>query len=407
MRPECDVLIQYIDDVLYHPKRAYLDISALPEDCQVLGESIVKLAESVLEANEHAEALTRRDWKEASATSTDNVFAHNIEKIRLMLEDMTDQIQEIVGISQTEVSQEAPASASFENAVAELRRRTSALENERNLFVQFTESASERIIVLDEETGDMLFGNKVARDFHEQNHTYIDDAHTMNQESGCTSANPYSEWLHTVYRPGEDGTMITEYYEVHSLYIIWEHRGAIAHMFSDVTELQKFQDLATKDALTGLYNRAFAIRYLDDAWMRDANLLVAFVDVDYLKYCNDSLGHSQGDEYLSEIAALLQNLACEKVVCRTGGDEFLVITETTDSDVLRTLLEQARAQLGTNKFEGDEEAPKKSFSFGIASRTEEAAGDVSRVLALADERMYIDKLENKRKNHLAFEDDRL
>lgn len=408
MESESRRIARYVDDVLFHPERAHLDVSTLSEENRKLGEGIVCLGTWAIEANAQAEALARREWDCAPGDTGGNVFAGSIEKIRVMLLNMTKQLKDIVEpAAQQEGQDPETVPDDFSGMVRELRRRTSALENERNLFIQFTESASERIVVLDERTGDMLFGNKVAREFHETNREYVDDAHTLNAQSACSSANPYSEWLHKVVRPVADGTVRTEYYEVHSLYIIWENKGAIAHMFSDVTDLVEAQDLASRDSLTGLRNRAFAMGYLEKQAGLGEGAAVAFVDVDYLKYCNDSLGHASGDGYLRQVAELLKGVPCAREVCRTGGDEFLVIARAADAEALAAELGRARQELVAEPFCEEPGSPCKSFSFGIAACGEPGAADVSAMLALADERMYRNKLQNKRENHASYVDDRL
>lgn len=349
-----EMLADYIDDMIMNPGDAQIDISSLPEDYQRLAE--------------------------------------NIRSIQTVLRNMTWHTEKLEN--------------SFNDMVSEMKKRTSALENERNLFIQFTESAKERIVVLDEENGEMLFGNRMAREFHQQNNVYMEKANELNIMSKCGFDNPYNEWVHEVRIPDEAGVMSTQYFQVHSIYIIWENRGAIAHMFSDVTEMQKVRDMAMKDPMTNTYNRRFAMEYMKKLADGNKKFALAFIDVDYLKYCNDEFGHHAGDVYLIEVAEMLQGMGSDKIVCRTGGDEFVVICPESDMPTIRAELEERREELNKKKFD-TKKSIHKSFSFGIAAKEKDDAQSIQMLLGIADEKMYQDKLENKRKNHVAIHDERL
>lgn len=249
MKKETEIFVNFIDQMMQQNESVQLDLSVLSEDDRVLGEKLIQLQ---------------------------RIFTH-----------MNKQAEQVVSGSfqQEEVPGGVPDA--FTDMISEMKKRTSALENERNLFIQFTESARERIVVLDEETGDMLFGNKAARFFHEENVDHMESAHELNNMSKCSIQNPITQWEHEVKIPQEDGTYALEYYQVNSIYIMWENRGAIAHMFSDMTEMRKVRDIAMKDQMTDTYNRHYAMEYLNQLESDGKPYTIGFVDVDYLKYCND------------------------------------------------------------------------------------------------------------------------
>ena len=89
---------------------------------------------------------------------------------------------------------------------------------------------------------------------------------------------------------------------------------------------------AQHDALTGLANRALCLEriqhVLEDALRRNTFFAVAFIDLDRFKMLNDSLGHSFGDQVLVEAGRrLVQGLLGLGLVCRFGGDEFVLIVD--------------------------------------------------------------------------------
>lgn len=90
--------------------------------------------------------------------------------------------------------------------------------------------------------------------------------------------------------------------------------------------------LATHDPLTGLANRALVCERLARLRRKptasQADILVAFVDIDDFKVVNDTLGHAAGDELLRLVAERLSGVVRERdAVGRLGGDEFVVILE--------------------------------------------------------------------------------
>ena len=89
---------------------------------------------------------------------------------------------------------------------------------------------------------------------------------------------------------------------------------------------------ATRDVLTGLFNRRMLEEYLPQAVKRckeaRIGLCLLMIDVDHFKLLNDTLGHAAGDELLKTIGQLIRSTIREKdLAFRCGGDEFVVQLE--------------------------------------------------------------------------------
>lgn len=157
-------------------------------------------------------------------------------------------------------------------------------------------------------------------------------------------------------------------------------------------ELRDKTDLALKDALTGAYNRA---GYEERAaeffarWCRSgADLALVFIDCNKFKEINDTYGHGAGDLVLTKIAAILQSRArASDVVCRFGGDEFVILVPDTDSRGAEVLARSVCEEVLDAGFNDNGRPLDVSISCGI---TQLKTGDDSMeaVIARADEAMY-------------------
>lgn len=136
--------------------------------------------------------------------------------------------------------------------------------------------------------------------------------------------------------------------------------GSVTHyviVFSDITDRKKseadLRRLANYDVLTGLVNRSlFATRLtraIQVAEQTGEKLALLFLDLDRFKYVNDSFGHSMGDALLVEAANRLQSCIDEHhLLCRFGGDEFLILLHDVDdvdmiNHLCNDLLEKIKA----------------------------------------------------------------
>jgi diguanylate cyclase (GGDEF)-like protein len=131
--------------------------------------------------------------------------------------------------------------------------------------------------------------------------------------------------------------------------------GAVAAVLAiGVRNMQLFvetRELSLHDALTGCFNRAYALDALDNEIRRSRRngcpLSILMFDIDHFKAINDRLGHLIGDDVLQRVGAQLGRiLRSSDVRCRFGGDEFLVVLPDTPLSGAEQVAESVRREIG-------------------------------------------------------------
>lgn len=135
------------------------------------------------------------------------------------------------------------------------------------------------------------------------------------------------------------------------------------------------QEIALTDVLTGLPNRRHAMARLTQAWAessRDATPLACMmIDADGFKQINDRYGHDAGDEVLRRLSRQLRYaVRTDDVVCRLGGDEFLIICPATALEGALQIAAATRQEIADMRVAvGDGGEWSGSISVGVAART--------------------------------------
>ncbi len=158
---------------------------------------------------------------------------------------------------------------------------------------------------------------------------------------------------------------------------------------------RRLQEVALTDALTGFPNRRYAMERIAQEWSAGNRthrpLSCMVVDVDAFKTINDTYGHDVGDSVLRQAAAALKSgLRGQDVVCRVGGDEFLVICPDTTLDAALMCGERVRHAVETIPIETGVLQLKSSISVGVATRLP-VMPDVDALIKAADQGVYAAK----------------
>ena len=136
-------------------------------------------------------------------------------------------------------------------------------------------------------------------------------------------------------------------------------------------EHERLLERATRDALTGLWNRATVLELLsgeiETARRSGTPLAVALADVDHFKLINDSLGHAGGDEILRQLTQRLRGSFRQRdLLGRYGGEEFLIVMPGVPEEDRGSLMESVRESMANLPFNFGGTELTVTISIGVA-----------------------------------------
>lgn len=154
---------------------------------------------------------------------------------------------------------------------------------------------------------------------------------------------------------------------------------------------------ANKDALTGLFNRRYMNLQLDEKMrlLQEEGRIFGIIicDIDNFKKVNDTFGHESGDDVLVNVArVLMSSLRENDVVCRFGGEEFLIAIDG-NKKVTTDVAERIRGMIEDMVVISHGYTIKITMTFGV---TESTPGlSIEKLVEIADERLYQGKQNGK------------
>jgi diguanylate cyclase (GGDEF)-like protein len=162
--------------------------------------------------------------------------------------------------------------------------------------------------------------------------------------------------------------------------------------------VEKLTQLSSQDSLTGLKNRRYFTSRAHEAWDSYERYAQAFslliVDIDWFKRINDTYGHHVGDLILVKIAELLRtNLRNSDVICRWGGEEFLILLPELNVHECYWVGEKLRKAVEKTSFHCEGHDVNVTITAGIADIRE--SDSVEQCIHAADKRLYRGKVEGR------------
>lgn len=158
------------------------------------------------------------------------------------------------------------------------------------------------------------------------------------------------------------------------------------------------------DPMTHIYNRAgfykFADKLVEEAREEKRNLFLLFLDLDGLKKVNDEFGHETGDQLICDMADILRKCRDKnELLMRYGGDEFVVLGEGFDTDMVNGYIKRIQTAMEEKNKKGNRKY-KIGASIGYHLVSCEDKSPLSKLIDLADQEMYIEKREKHKLNQI-------
>lgn len=204
-------------------------------------------------------------------------------------------------------------------------------------------------------------------------------------------------------RKKKEGTLFPVLISGSNIVIDGQLKGGIGS-YIDITERKKMEEklkkLAHFDILTGCCRRGYGLDLLEQqikiAKRKKTPVLLFYLDVDDFKCINDTFGHKEGDMVLKEGVKLFKSTLREiDIICRMGGDEFLLIFP--DSSLKDAPLIKERLSKNLEKLNQKLAKPYKiDFSIGLSYYNPSTPLSIEELIRIADENMYEDKSKKKK-----------
>ena len=399
MKPAIDILFEYLQNTIYEPENAVLDVAMLPEDFQDLGSGVQFFAECVMEINALAQALAKGDLVGAPLPGRDNEMAAPLKALHASLKHLTWQARQVAkgdykqrvaflgefaDSFNTMVEQLADRQKKLEDEIAVTLKKSAALERGAILLTTLIQHVSQQIFVIEKNTLRVLLMNDLARKKIEKSPGYLENL--MRLKSYGDNLDEGQEIEATYTEEGIDQHLIITSYLTE-----WHGSPAEVVVVSDVSatknQMKKLETHAYEDNLTRLYNRTFGMLTLDE-WLQEKKCFVLiFCDLDRLKYINDEFGHNEGDVYIVNAGEYLKTFSADAVVCRLGGDEFMLLAPDISYDEAHAAMSRLCGEFEKAPYLKDKEFTY-NMSFGIVAVDTDNVLPMTDILGIADEKMY-------------------
>ncbi|MCL2231564.1 MAG: diguanylate cyclase [Treponema sp.] len=401
-----EYLFSYLRDVIYNPEKAVLDIAKLPEEFQDFGKGLKYFAECVMEGNDLARALSKGDLT-GKLPPRDNELAAPLKSLHSSLKHLTWQSQQIArgdymhrieflgdfsAAFNMMVEQLAERQQKLEDKLEQIQKQKAALEQGNLMLAALMHYVPQQIIVTDQITRKILLTNDIVMTEVRNDPCYIENILKLISERGPLGS---SSEIDITYKQGDTD----RYFLVKNYSFEWSDSSARVFAITDVTaakyKIKALEMHAYHDNITKLYNRTFGMQTLDSWLQQKKRFALVFTDLDGLKFMNDEYGHHEGDMYILNAAKHLRLFSSAAIVCRIGGDEFMLLVPDIDYDEAHSVMLKIYDDLQKDEYLKGKPY-KYSISFGISAVEPDNTMAASDILGIADERMYINKRMRKK-----------
>jgi len=161
---------------------------------------------------------------------------------------------------------------------------------------------------------------------------------------------------------------------------------------------EELRRLVERDRLTDVATRDFFFSQM--AQEPDAYGMSLMVDIDFFKRVNDTYGHLTGDKVISHVAAVLQDeVRPNDIVCRFGGEEFVIFIADADHGAGAATAERLRAAVANSPI--DDAGTTLSVTVSIGGSLKQATDHIETAIQRADDALYRAKNGGRNQVHMS------
>lgn len=287
--------------------------------------------------------------------------------------------------------------AFLEEEVENARKHAKLMENDNGLLVELLSRRNEWLLVVDADSQEILYCNKRKRG---------EDGGDVACETCKKRLSFRTELLNWKEDCGHDSYSVWEmsggnevYYRITSFPVEWNEKSSYVHIVVDISDEKRTAHMLTSKAYhdpgTGIKNRLFFEEYMEKILAEKREATLCYLDLDGLKYVNDTFGHLEGDIYIQNFVELIRSsFRNGDTFARTGGDEFCLVL----TGHLKSLIDRKMEEL-LHSFQSEHYADYQcSFSYGIVEiEGKDNEWTLDEILQKADAIMYECKRRNKEK----------
>jgi two-component system cell cycle response regulator len=156
--------------------------------------------------------------------------------------------------------------------------------------------------------------------------------------------------------------------------------------------VRELYGLATRDELTGLFNRRYFYAEAERMLADGCRITLALFDLDDFKSVNDSYGHLAGDQILRDVGTLfLRATRADDLIARYGGDEFVLVATQESLDEVLGLAARLNAEIANQRWTFGDHTVSVGATSGVASSALYETPTLGQLLAACDRDLYKNK----------------
>ncbi len=393
---EHQLLRAQLSSILQNKPLTAADVQPTTPALEELQQGLVYLSSCITEMGKYATDICNGDL-DAPPPSRHNYLVGGLKELHSVLRHLTWQTQQVAnGDYKQRVSFLGDFSASFNMMTQQLEDRERALTKSRDnleqsidLLKAIMDVSKDWIMVVSTETGNVIYNNfastRPVKTFSLQDLQF-------EEVSVLEGSVHFGTTTTTTYLCNRD----SHYYSLNSYPVDHYGQHAMVHYISDITQQRinqkNLSEMAYTDPLSGAYNRRYCM--LELAHLREAHTPFALVNIDLnnLKYTNDHYGHEAGDQFIRFVVTATRAFVREQdIICRIGGDEFIVLLKNCAADMAHQKMQQLHLHIEANT---SCPAPT-SISYGIVYVDADETASTEELLQRSDAQMYQFKLAYK------------